>query len=77
MDSGAYNNQLKWWREKSSKFPCLTKLARPFLAITATQAETECMFSTTGSIVLCNRRRPDPAHVRLLVFLRNTWMKVD
>ena len=49
---GAENNvSLEWWRENSGQFPCLAKLARYILAIPATSAGPERMFSKAGLII--------------------------
>ena len=39
---------LKWWRDKSSQFPNLAKMARQFLASQASFASAERVFSSPG-----------------------------
>ena len=60
---------LKWWQENETKFRTLAVLARKYLAIPATSAPSERVFSLAGSI--CNRRRASltPEHLNALVFL--------
>ena len=46
-----YNNPLDMWRNKAMEFPYLARVARRVLAIPATQAQSERMFSTAGLTV--------------------------
>lgn len=60
---------LTWWRENEARFRGLNRLARKYLAIPATSAPSERVFSLAGNI--CNRRRASlsPDHLDALVFL--------
>lgn len=60
---------LTWWRDNESRFISLQILARKYLAIPATSASSERVFSVAGNI--CNRRRASlsPDHLDALVFL--------
>ena len=61
---------LTWWRENEARFYGLKRLARKYLAIPATSAPSERVFSLAGNI--CSRRRPSlssPDHLDALVFL--------
>jgi hypothetical protein len=46
-----YNNPLDWWRIKANKYPNVWKLARCVLAIPATSAPLERVFSAAANIV--------------------------
>ena len=50
-----YNNPLDMWRKKATEFQYLARVDRGVLAIPATQAQSERMFSTAGLTV--NKRR--------------------
>ncbi|CAM9932863.1 unnamed protein product, partial [Scytosiphon promiscuus] len=67
--SRVYLDPLEWWRVKSADFPHLAVLARRVLAIPATQAESERLFSCAGNIVTKTRNRLAPSTVELLVLL--------
>ena len=41
---------LKWWRDNSSQFPNLAKMARQFLAAPASSASAERLFSSAGKM---------------------------
>src|SRR5262245_50755856 len=46
---------LAWWKEHSGKYPCLARIARDYLAISATSAPVERVFS--GGTNLISRKR--------------------
>ena len=77
MMKTVYNNPLEMWRNKAMAFPYLARVARRVLAISATQAQSERMFSTAGLTVNKRRSSPDPENVELLFFLRCNWTAVD
>ena len=72
-----YSNPLDMWRNKAMEFPYLARVARRVLAIPATQAQSERMFSTAGLTVNKRRGSVDPENVELLVFLGCNWTSVD
>ena len=74
---GFISTSWKWWRVKSADFPHLAILARRVLAIPATQAESERLFSCAGNIVTKTRNRLAPSTVELLVLLRHSWKIVE
>jgi hypothetical protein len=41
----AFNNPLKWWKENCAKYPYVAKIARKYLAIPATSAPSEQVWS--------------------------------
>lgn len=67
---GKYNNPLDWWRVNHEKFPNLWKMASCILAIPATSAPSERVFSAAANIVNKKRVSLKPETVDLLVFLR-------
>lgn len=60
---------LQWWKKNELRFKSLSSAARKYLAIPATSAPSERVFSIAGNI--CNRRRASlsPDHLDSLVFL--------
>jgi hypothetical protein len=69
-DGGSYNCPLKWWSLNHSKYPSVWKLAERILAIQATSAPAERVFSSAANIVNKKRVNLKPQNVDLLVFLR-------
>ena len=63
------SDTLIWWRENEARFYGLKRLARKYLAIPATSAPSERVFSLAGNI--CSRRHASlsPYHLDALVFL--------
>ena len=60
---------LTWWKDHAAQFPYLSQLARRYLAMPATSASVERLFSVAGQIVTARRARLHPNTVTLLVFL--------
>ena len=60
---------LKWWKEHAVLFPYLSQVARRYLAMPATSASVERLFSVAGQVVTAKRNRLHPSSVTLLVFL--------
>jgi hypothetical protein len=64
-----YNNPLDWWRIHAEKYPNIWKIARCVLAIPATSAPSERVFSA-ANIINKKRVRLKPETVDLLIFSR-------
>ena len=71
-----YPDPLDWCRVNAVKFPLLAALARRLLAIPASQAQSERVFSSAGQIVTQTRNRLSSENVELLVALKNIWSVV-
>ena len=77
MASTSYNNgevpmncnPLMWWKANDVHLPYFSILSRRYLAMPATSAPVERLFSVAGQIVTAKRSRLDPETVTLLVFL--------
>ena len=69
LTDDAKTNPLDWWKKWGSKFPNLAQLARRYLAMPATSAPVERLFSVAGLVATAKRNRLDPSTVSLLVFL--------
>ena len=60
---------LVWWKFQSKNYPILSKLAKKYLAVCATSAASERLFSTSGKVVSPLRASLKPEKVEMLVFL--------
>ena len=69
LTDDAKTNPLDWWKKWGSKFPNLAQLARRYLAMPATSAPVERLFSVAGLVATAKRSRLAPSTVSLLVFL--------
>ena len=63
-------NTLEWWDTNSQSFPNLARVARLVLAVPATSAPSERMWSEAGLVVRAKRASMDPANVAMTVFYR-------
>lgn len=61
----------QYWKAKQFEFPIISKIARDYLAIPATSAPSECVFSVGGDIVTKKRNRLVGDSVRMIVCLKN------
>ena len=68
---------LGWWKENSSKFPMLSRLAKKILAIPASSATSERVFSTAGEI--CSERRTNLSvhNIEMLVYLKENLRELN
>ncbi len=69
LEGLAKHNSLLWWKQHQGHFPGLAALARRHLAIMASSAPVERVFSTSGWIVSKRRCAMTDATVSLLTFL--------
>ena len=67
------NDPLPWWRDNCVNFPMVAALARKVLAIPATSAQSERLFSKAGQVVTNRRSSLGSENVELLLFLRTMW----
>lgn len=72
-----FNNPLPWWKENSYRFPLVAALARQMLAIPATSAQSERLFSKAGQIVTDRRSSLGSDNVELLLFFSTVWPVVE
>jgi hAT family C-terminal dimerisation region len=71
-----HGNPLEWWAGKEASLPILASFAKEMLAIPATSAASERVFSQAGQITRANRNRLDVTNTAQLVFLKGSWAKV-
>ena len=60
VDLPANSCPLMWWKSNASRFPCLSVLARRFLAVQATSAPSERIFSQAQLIISSKRTSLNP-----------------
>ena len=65
----AESDPLEWWKLHEITFPMLSKVAKKFLAVPATSAASERLFSRSGKIATPTRASLKPDKVEMLVFL--------
>ena len=63
-------NTLEWWETNSRCFPNLARVAGVVLAVPATAASSERMWSEAGLVVRAKRASMDPTNVAMSVFYR-------
>lgn len=66
-----YTNILKYWQAKQFQYPVISRIARDYLAIPASSAASERIFSVGGDIVTKKRNRLLPSTLRYLLCLRD------
>ncbi len=67
------NNPLLWWRDNALKFPTLAKLARMYLAIPATSAPSERIFSVASRVISKFRGGLDPQMAGMLLYVAENY----
>ena len=63
------SDPLNWWKLKESQYPNVAKLAKKYLCIQGSSAESEGLFSTLKDILSDKRMSTRPEIVCLLLFL--------
>ena len=64
-------NPLQWWRLNQTRFPRLAWLAEKYLAIQATSAPSERLFSAAGLTIAKKRASLLPDNAAMLIFLHD------
>ena len=75
-EDGTFTNPLDWWRVNATRFPLVAKLAMQILAIPATSAPAERVFSLAGITIANDRARLLPENANELLFLREALVSV-
>jgi hypothetical protein len=68
---GSFNNPLDWWHLKQQQYPLMASIALKVLAIPATSAPSERVFSVAGITIAKERSRLDAANAGELIFLHD------
>ena len=69
-DDGLFINLLHWWKENAEMYPAIAKLAHKFLAIPATSAPTERVFSRAGRMLFLKRASLKPEIAQRMMFIK-------
>jgi len=62
---------LRYWASKEYEFPIIARIARDHLAIPATSAASESVFSIGGDIITKKRNRLSAGNTRRLLYLQD------
>ena len=75
IEQGSYNI-LGWWKEKSIKFPILSKLIKDILAVTASTVALESAFSAGRRVLNEKRSRLAPHTIQICV-CKKDWDQAE
>jgi hypothetical protein len=64
-------NIYQYWKAKQYDFPIIGRIARDFLAIPATSAPSECVFSIGSDVVTKKRNKLTGDSVRMIMCLKD------
>ena len=64
---------LKWWKENQGLYPILARLARVYLALQATSAPSERVFSVASRLIGNKRTRLSPSIAGKMLFVSENW----
>jgi hypothetical protein len=64
---------LGWWNKNQGQFTMLAKVAQYILAISASSAESECVFSASSNMVTEKRSRLLPSNVNRLLMIKSNF----
>ena len=73
IDWNVRDSALVWWGEHESKYPIIAVLAGKYLAIPASSAPSECVFSSVIMKITLDRKRwsIDPERLELLILAKS------
>ena len=69
-DDHSFNDPLKWWKDNRMKYPYVANISRKFLAIPATSAPSERVWSRAARILSFRRARLKDDLVGRMMFVR-------
>lgn len=68
-------DEFEWWANNCQRYPSIALLARRFLCIPLTSAQTERLFSSTGRIIRSDRCRLLPRTAQMMAFMKVNCLK--
>ena len=75
-DSTEDDDPLAWWKQKEPLYPRVARLARKYLALPASSAPSERIFSKMNVVVDKRRASLDPDRVERMVYIKENKAKV-
>ena len=72
VDKTIFSNPLTWWKSVAHRLPLLSRRAQKVLAVMATSAPSERVFSTGGLVVTKNRASMRADTVADLILLKQS-----
>jgi hypothetical protein len=74
-DDGNYvfHDPLVWWKQNQMSYPILARLAMIYLAVQATSAPSERVFSLASRIITNKRNRLNPDMAGKMLFVSENW----
>ena len=76
-NSKAYNDCLTWWSENDHRYPIIAPLAKLFLAIPASSAPSERVWSRAARVITIRRARMKQDVAASIMFLRENIHLLD
>ena len=69
-----FNDPLKWWEESCAKYPYVANIARKYLAIPATSAPSEQVWSRLARILSLRRAHLSDDLVGCMMFVKEKFV---
>ena len=70
-----HTDVLQWWKRNAGEYPCLARIARDYLAISATSAPAERAFSRGADLIAAKRGSMDEETIRICMCV-GSWMRL-
>ena len=70
-------NPLKWWAKNAHKYPLIAHVARNALAVPASSAPFERLFSQSGLVMNQRRNKLKSKRLETLLFLKGSWLAAE
>jgi hypothetical protein len=67
---GSFGDPLEWWKRNQLKYPYLARLARLYLAVPATSAPSERIWSRASRILTLERANLKPKVAQRIMFIK-------
>lgn len=68
-----FNDPLEWWKNNQGVYPILARLAKDYLAVQATSAPSERIFSVASRIIGARRSRMGPDIAGKVLYVSENW----
>ena len=68
-----FNDPLSWWKQHKAQLPVLAQLAQIYLAVQASSAPSERVFSTASLLISNRRSAMDSTIAGKMMFVSDNW----